>query len=532
MKTNPLLFIAFLFIAFFSCDSEEDNQPRVTSIYLVSDSANVQVGTTINFTVTTNLEQVVTSASSIYIDDVLVNSSFVPTLPGEYVAKAVYTNNNESFESNSIIIVVTEIPLTQITLNSDTVDGEVGQPFTFTVTGDNLTDLTGVATYYINDSPIGSNVFTPNQTGTFMAKAEHVVNGTTYASNTLELHVLSESTETTFFDEIVFYDGYAATVNEPVPAGIIRVSNASYVTEITDESIAKINDELEIEVVIGALCDNYDRIGGVFLNLVNEGDPYTPSNVVERIEMGRFITPFMNKNVQPDEVPYSFQVDNIAKLLNDPIMNTDYDFFLEFNVFGVPYAANNEVAGCSGRNDVFRGTVVFKSRNESYTPANQYLKAIATDFIFNDYQAGASDAIGQSIKTFNFNTTESITNAQVHVVISNHGANSGGEEYIRRQHYLYFDSTLVSSYIPGGESCEPYRIYNTQSNGIYGPVPRSDSEWASFSNWCPGNVIPIRTYDLGTVSSGTHSFVLNVPDAVFNGDQGHFPVSVYLQGDL
>lgn len=523
-------FFASLFL-YVSCSEDDEPAAIVTSIELTATNTNVQVGTTVNFTVKTNLDQIITSYADIYINNSISTSSFTPTSAGEYSVKATFTNNDGDFESEVITITVTEIPLVEITLNSDIIEGEIGEQFTFSVIGSNSINLTNEATFYINDSPIDSNVFSSNQTGTFIAKAEYNQNGTTFTSNTIELNVLAESTETKFFDEIVFYDGYATTVSEPVPTGVIRVSNASYVTKITDESIAKINDELEINVIIGALCDNYDRIGGLFLNLVNEGDAYTSANIVQRIEVGRFITPFMNKNINPDEVGYTFQVDNIAKLLNDETLATNFDFFLEFNVFGVPYAANTEVAGCSGRNDVFRGTVIFKSKNETYTPPNQYLKSIVADFTFNDYQSNASDAIGQSVKTFNFNTDVDITNAQLHVIISNHGANSGGEEYERRNHFLYMDNSLIANYIPGGESCEPFRVYNTQGNGIYGSTPRTDSAWASFSNWCPGDVIPIRTYDLGNVSSGSHTFKLDVPDAIFVDDQGYFPVSVYLQGE-
>ena len=84
-------------------------------------------------------------------------------------------------------------------------------------------------------------------------------------------------------------------------------------------------------------------------------------------------------------------------------------------------------------------------------------------------------------------------------------------------------------YTPGGVSCEPYRKYNTQPNGIYGNK-RSDKSWQRSSNWCPGAIIPIREIDLGPVTKGTHTFTVEVPDAKFNGEQGDFPVSAYFQG--
>jgi len=89
----------------------------------------------------------------------------------------------------------------------------------------------------------------------------------------------------------------------------------------------------------------------------------------------------------------------------------------------------------------------------------------------------------------------------------------------------------VLFYKPGELTCEPYRIYNTQGNGIYGPTPRTPGQWQSFSNWCPGAVIPIRAVALGNLTAGNHSFKIRVPSAVFVDGQGYFPISLYLQGD-
>lgn len=104
-------------------------------------------------------------------------------------------------------------------------------------------------------------------------------------------------------NKVVFYDGYAATVNEPVPTGVERVDNTRYVTKLSDADRLNIQSNLKLEVKIGALCDNYDRIGGVFLNMVPKGEAVLSENT-QRLEIGRFITPFMNKNRQPTTVPY------------------------------------------------------------------------------------------------------------------------------------------------------------------------------------------------------------------------------------
>jgi hypothetical protein len=148
---------------------------------------------------------------------------------------------------------------------------------------------------------------------------------------------------------------------------------------------------------------------------------------------------------------------------------------------------------------------------------------------FNNYAEGASDEIGTTRKTVTFELPADTEETQLVLITSNHGANAGGEEYIRREHFVFVDEEPVLEYIPGRDSCEPFRVYNTQGNGIYGPGPMTDEEWQSFSNWCPGDVIDRRIISLGSVEMGEHTFVIDVPDATFADMQGDFPFSLYVQ---
>lgn len=77
------------------------------------------------------------------------------------------------------------------------------------------------------------------------------------------------------FDKVVFYDGYAATTSQPVPEGVTRLDNTRYAKKFAESERESILNTLEIDVTIGALCDNYDRIGGVFISLVPKDEPIT-----------------------------------------------------------------------------------------------------------------------------------------------------------------------------------------------------------------------------------------------------------------
>jgi hypothetical protein len=333
----------------------------------------------------------------------------------------------------------------------------------------------------------------------------------------------------TIFDEVVFYDAYANLVSEPVPTGVRRLRNDLFTHKLTDQELGAIQNTLRVRVVIGALCDNYDRIGGVALAFVPKGaSTYDPDDV-ERIEVGRYVTPFMDKNKQPDEVPYQYSANNLVPVLHDPELRAEFDLWIELALFGVPYAANEEVSGCANRNDVFRGSLILDSDSSAAAPVFDELIPLAYRAPFNNYRQGASDRTGTTRKTIEFELAAASADTQLVLITSNHGANSGGEEYTRRDHFVYVDDQQKLTYKPGRTSCEPFRRFNTQANGIYGNAVRSDSSWQSFSNWCPGDVIDTRIIPLGAMSAGRHEFVIDVPDAEFVGGEGDFPLSLYVQ---
>ena len=374
-----------------------------------------------------------------------------------------------------------------------------------------------------------------------------------FATYSIQVSAQKEKQTTiTVMDSIVFYDGYATTVkNRPPPAGVIMHRNSLFARKLTSNELLSIGTSLQMNVIIKALCDNYDRIGNVNMALVPIGSSTYNRNSVQRIELGRFITPFMNKNIQPHlvpytfninfwtrslddmikphSVPYTFNIDNVVMLLKDNDINSNFDIWIEFEVFGVPYAANKEVTGCSGRNDVFMGKLEFVTNSPAPSQNTNVLIPLYFKNKFNNYKANATDTIGMTTKSITFNVPSNVIDATLFLITSNHGANSGGEEYNRRVHYAYFDNNLELTYKPGRLTCEPFRKYNTQGNGIYGFSPRTNAQWQSFSNWCPGDVIDTRQIKLGSVTAGDHTFLIRVPTAVFKDGKGDIPLSLYFQ---
>lgn len=355
-----------------------------------------------------------------------------------------------------------------------------------------------------------------------------------------------------YYDHITFYDVYAGTVSDetaPTPEGIFRINNSRLTQRLPWSDLDQMGDSLSLEVTIHALCDNYDRIGSVDLVMMSKdsvsysdcrntkpsGSHYlgrlgdTDPNI-RRIEIARYITPFMDKNKGVD-VPYKWNISFLAPLFHDAALRDSMNLWLEFHLEGVPYAANSQIAGCSGRNDVFQGTLEIVS-NGSFTPSatSMVCEPLVYERYLNTYQSNHSDEEGTLVAHYQVHVEEPLSDAMFLMINSNHGANSGGEEYNRRIHYVWVNEWMAMVYRPGRTSCEPFRKYNTQSNGIYGSSKMTDESWQSFSNWCPGDIIDNRIIRMGYLDKGDYDFRLLVPDAVFNGKEGYFPFSLTFMG--
>lgn len=357
------------------------------------------------------------------------------------------------------------------------------------------------------------------------------------------------------YNKAIYYGMYGALTEEAVPPGLIRHSNSSYGKMLTPEQLDSFGNTLTMTVTLSARCDTYDRIGNVNMVLVPKEQTtygYKDANI-KRIEIGRFITPFMRMTVSPNLVPFEYELNHLTNVFHDANIRAQYNIWIELEVYGYQGDASAGAVRdlpniCPGRTDVYEGSLDFTSSNDSHViyGDDNFLLPLSFKYQLRDYVLEGVDDEGnpiegtqvldETVKTITFTLEEALPNAAFHLITSNHGAGNGGEEYIRRNHFVYLDNTQVSTYKPGGKSCEPFREYNTQPNCIYlictntssSPRPDTDAAW-SWNNWCPGDKIPNRVIELGNLAAGTHTFKIDVPSAVFAGNDGYFPMSVYLQ---
>lgn len=354
------------------------------------------------------------------------------------------------------------------------------------------------------------------------------------------------------YNHVAFYNGWAL---DNIPEEAAETSDGGNMLytflvtkKLTEEQLNQIGEKLDMKVTLHAMCDNYDRIASVNLALIPKGQEsykvdFDNNREYQRFEIARWITPFLNRTKAPQDSEYFYPIDNVSLILRDKALRQQYDFWMEVSIFGNPEVGQQQVPGCADCNITHECSVELIT-SDTPAPLIDYNRLVfgeirtgeyRADRGINNYNESCTDELGKTIKTWEFEVPEDVADAKILFIISNHGANSGGEEYNRREHFIYFDDPTMENdammqYTPGGFSCEPYRERNTMGNGIYGRFPRPESSWAKTSNWCPGAEIPGRVLELGAVKAGKHQFTVSVPDAVFKGQDGYFPVSFYFQG--
>lgn len=83
------------------------------------------------------------------------------------------------------------------------------------------------------------------------------------------------------FDTVIFYDGNDSDVKDSdVADNVLRHKNSRYAVKLEVADFSDLGTDLKLDVTIGALYDNYYRIGNVNLAFVDKGaDSYDYESV-------------------------------------------------------------------------------------------------------------------------------------------------------------------------------------------------------------------------------------------------------------
>jgi len=307
--------------------------------------------------------------------------------------------------------------------------------------------------------------------------------------------------------DVDFFDGYAKPVNEPVKQGVIRISNTKYIRKLSNQEKQSIGDSTIVKVIVKAGCDDYDRIGRVTLFYVPKDKNYD-SPEAKQFELLRIMPPFNYKTRQPDNVPYTVAIDQLAGLFKDK----KADIWIMTEIFGTTGAGQKETMGCDGSLLTYTASVnliTYKTKKTSPIKPIPLLSYFALN--------GEDSTAGYNAKEVSFHLDKGIKTAVLYLITSGHGA-----EYNWREHVIYVDGKEYTR-IAVNQNCAPYEIYNTRTNGIYDANIGKERR-----TWCPGAPVPTRAINLGALTAGNHTIKIAVPDAKLLNNQSTYYLSAYI----
>jgi Peptide-N-glycosidase F, C terminal/Peptide-N-glycosidase F, N terminal len=303
------------------------------------------------------------------------------------------------------------------------------------------------------------------------------------------------------FDKIPMFGMYRT--DEPKftpPAGMLMWSRGSiFLARLSREQQSQIGADLVARVTYHAQCDNYDRIGGVFFLTVKPGT--MPTDKDKRTELVRFITPFSDYN-RGSLATYAFpnaDLATYARTLADP----SHDVWIGIGGGSNPYDGDP----CTNTNQPssFKEVGFLYSLELSSTkpltpgPSTTLLTALYNLQAMKVPVDGTFDAPAE-------------LHGRVNVIVSGHGAERGGNEYMHTDDTVTVNGTQVGMF-PTMIDCARYAKFSPDGNpGIF-----QNNTGGNPRNWCPGALVEPHTFE-ATLKPGMNTVRLDIrPNQVPSG---------------
>ena len=277
----------------------------------------------------------------------------------------------------------------------------------------------------------------------------------------------------------------------PPPGVLMWERGTLFVAKLSREQQAQIGADLKARVTYHAQCDNYDRIGGAFLVVVPPGEKPTTSS--KRIELVRFITPFSDY-MRGALATYAFPAADLAPFAHT-LADPSHDVWIGIGGGSNPYNGDP----CTNTNQ----PADFKEIGFKYSlelVSTMPLTPRTTTVLGALYNVSAMKVpIEATLEAPAGGLT-----GKLNVIVSGHGAEAGGNEYMHTQDRLSVNGKQVGMF--GTQiDCASYARFSPDGNqGIFrnntGSNPR---------NWCPGSLVAPRSFEV-TLMPGTNQVRLDI----------------------
>ncbi len=279
------------------------------------------------------------------------------------------------------------------------------------------------------------------------------------------------------------------------PPGVLMWSRGTlFVAKLSRDQQRQIGADLKARVTYHAQCDNYDRIGGVFFILMPPGQ--APTEESPRVELIRFITPFSNY-MRGMLATYTFPAADVATYAST-FADPAHDVWIGIGGGSNPYDGDP----CTNTNQ----PASFKEIGYLYS-----LELASSEPLVVAPSTTLSALSNQQLMRVPVDATFVVDGAalsgRVTVIVSGHGAEAGGNEYMNTKDRVLLNGTEIGSFATAVD-CATYARFSPDGNqGIF-----RNNKSNNPRNWCPGAHVEPHTFE-ATLMPGPNTVRLEIDPA-------------------
>lgn len=214
---------------------------------------------------------------------------------------------------------------------------------------------------------------------------------------------------------------------------------------------------------------------------------YDVFEVVNNIELGRFISPYAKTFPKSFQYDYIYDVTDYAGLLHDSA-----EFRIEYQGYSYGFTATWNMMFVEG------------------TPARDVIKV---ENVYNGgYDYGQANSIETALNARNFTVPANASAVKARIIITGHGgeSNENCAEFCPKTMYLKLNGNQIAEQLVWKDDCGSNAIIAQPGTWVY-----------NRANWCPGEKIRNFDYNLNVTPGSTNSIDLDMEAFTASGYAGY-----------
>lgn len=303
------------------------------------------------------------------------------------------------------------------------------------------------------------------------------------------------------FDQIPQFGIYATTEPEFTPPdGVVSWSFGTVMlVKLSDEQKTQIGSALAARITYHAQCDNYDRLGSVFVVAKAPGE--MPLEDDPRLEIVRYITPFSDyrRGALATYVFPDADVSAQAGTLADP----SQDIWIGIQSGANPYDGDP----CTGADVTPEFSQVGYKISLEFVSSGPAPEPALLTLLGKNYSSETALPV-----TVTFTNPGDAITGHVTVIVSGHGSDANGVEYSNSHDTVSLNDGDLGDFDTSID-CADYAESSPDGNqGIF-----HNNTVLNPRNWCPGALVPARSFE-ATLEPGDNTVTLAIdPSRVPDG---------------